>query len=107
MGKFGTLTNGSTSAILAITMGLYIAKTFQRRADGSRVYYYILRENYWDAKQKRQRTRYMAYLGRKPVLPLDKARTLAKKIGVSLDDLRKVRRLKILDEKTRSSTWRS
>lgn len=77
-------------------MGIYLAKTFQRRADGSRMEYYILRENYWDFKQKRQRTRYLAYVGPKPVLPLEKARKLAKKLGVSLDELRRVRRLKIV-----------
>lgn len=76
-------------------MGMYIAKTFQRRADGSRREYYIIRENYWDFEQKRQRTRYVAYLGRSKTLSLDRAKKIAKKLGIGLDDLRRVRGLKI------------
>jgi hypothetical protein len=77
-------------------MGIYLAQTFHRNADGSRRIYYVLRENYWDAKQKRQRQRYLAYIGVKPVLTAAKARALAKKIGCSLEELKAVKRLKIV-----------
>lgn len=94
-GTFVTLTACLRSAIVNITMGIYLARTFQRRADGSKRVYYILRLNYWDFDQKRQRARYLAYLGREPVLTEEKAKALAKKLGVTIDDLRLVRGLRI------------
>lgn len=92
------MTDGSLSAIFAIAMGIYLARTFQRRADGSQRDYYVLRENYWDFKQKRQRTRYVAYVGRTKTLSLAKARKLARKIGITLDELRRVRGLRIVED---------
>jgi hypothetical protein len=79
-------------------MGIYLAKTFQRRADGTKRDYFMLRENYWDFKEKRQRTRYLSYIGPKPVLKESRAKALAKRLGVSVEDLRKVRRLKIVSD---------
>lgn len=76
---------------------MFLAKNVRKSKTGKRAYY-VLRDSYWDRKLKRQRHRYLAYLGVKPQLTEAKARQLAAKLGVALDDLRKVRRLKIIAE---------
>ncbi len=38
---------------------------------------------------------YVAYVGPKPVLTVAKAKRLAKRLGITLDELRRVRRLRI------------
>jgi hypothetical protein len=77
---------------------MFLAKNVRKSEGGAQRAYYVLRDSYWDKKLKRQRHRYLAYIGVKPVLTLAKARELAKKIGCSVDDLRRVRRLKIVGE---------
>ncbi len=74
---------------------MFLAQSFRRRKDGSRYSYWLLRETYWDPKEKRQRHRYLGYVGPKPVLTLERARELARKLGVTLEELRRVRRLRI------------
>lgn len=76
---------------------MFLAKTTRRSGDGSLRTYYVLRDSYWDKKLKRQRHRYIAYLGPKPVLTLAKARALARKLDCSLEDLKRVKRLKIVE----------
>lgn len=42
--------------------------------------------------------RYVAYVGRTKTLYLAKARKLARKIGITLDELRRVRGLRIVED---------
>jgi hypothetical protein len=58
----------------------------------------VLRQNVWDYQEKRQKTKYVAYLGVKPVLPLAKALKLARRLRLDLDDLKRVRGLKIIED---------
>jgi len=75
---------------------MYLAKSFRKRVTKSKPWtYYFLRDTVWDPKTKKRRNVYLAYVGTKPVLSLEKARKIAKKLGVKLEDLRRVRGLKI------------
>jgi hypothetical protein len=78
---------------------MYLAKSFRKRATKKTPWvYYFLRDTRWDPKTKKRRNIYLAYVGVRPVLTLKKARAIAKKLSVSLDDLRRVRGLKILED---------
>jgi len=76
--------------------GMYLAKISVRRADGTKRFYYVLRRTTWSKKEKRPIQRYLCYIGPKPSLTLEKARALCKKLKISLEDLRKVKGLKIV-----------
>jgi hypothetical protein len=77
---------------------MYLGKIFQRRADGSQRAYYVLTSTVWDKKAKRPRRKYLAYIGTEPSITLKKAREIAQKINCSLDELKAVRGLKIVDD---------
>jgi hypothetical protein len=78
---------------------MYLAKSFRKRVTKKTPWvYYFLRDTRWDPKTKKRRNVYLAYVGVRPVLTLKKARAIAKKLGVSLDELRRVRGLKILED---------
>ena len=78
-------------------MSIFVAKGHRKKSDGSRYEFYVLRETTWDKKAKAVKQGYLAYLGTKPVITGAKAQAIAKKVGVKVDDLRKVRGLKIKD----------
>jgi hypothetical protein len=59
--------------------------------------YYQLCTNLWDTKKKAVKQVYLASAGRHKTISLEKAREIAKKIGCSLDDLRAVNGLRIVD----------
>ncbi len=77
---------------------MYLAKGFTRRANGDKWIYWMLKESEWNKDEKRPVQRYLAYIGPRPELTLAKAKRIAEKLGKSLEELRKVRGLKILDE---------
>jgi hypothetical protein len=79
-------------------MGLYVARMYRNLASGKRLTYHVLRMNVWDYREKRQKTKYVAYLGVKPVLPISKALKLARRLRMSLDDFKRVRGLRIVDD---------
>lgn len=76
-------------------VGMFLAKTVRRTKSGKIRVYYVLRTSYWDKSLKRQRHRYLAYIGTKPVLTIAEARQLAHRLGCTVDDLRRVKRLRI------------
>ena len=86
---------------------MYLAKMFQRRADGSKREYWVLKTSYWDPKTKRPRHKYLAYIGTRHSITEAKAKELAKKaaakLGISEEEafarLRKVKRLRIVADK--------
>ena len=75
---------------------MYLAE--QRKKVNGKVYgYWVLRETIWDKKGQRSVQRYVAYLGTSRTITRTKAKQLAEKIGCSVDDLSRVRRLRILE----------
>jgi hypothetical protein len=77
---------------------MYIAKTFVRRADGTKRYYFVLRHTVWDKVQKRPVQKYIAYLGVQPIISLERAQEIAQENGLTIDDLRRVRGLTIVSD---------
>jgi len=63
--------------------------------------YYFLRRKFWDPREKRERTEYIAYLGKKPEISLSRAKVLCKRCGIPLKTLKSVRRLKIVEDSER------
>jgi len=86
---------------------MYLAKTFQRRANGSKREYWMLKASYWDKRAKKPRHRYLAYIGRQCTITESKALELAGRISeklgrpITVEDLRRVRRLKIMPDPER------
>jgi hypothetical protein len=77
---------------------VYLAKSFRKRVTKKTPWvYYFLRDTIWDSKKKKRRNVYLAYIGTKPILTEKKARAIAKKLGITLDDLRAVRGLRITE----------
>lgn len=87
-----------------------MAKKMIKRADGSYRIYYELRANVWRRGAVRQF--YAGYLGRKPVITETRARELAAKITeklgrrVTVEDLRKVKRLRIVADEPSAKSVR-
>ena len=81
-------------------MTLYVTKGRRKKPTGDYYIFYILRESFWDAKTKGQRQRYIAYLGLKPRISLTKAKQIAKKLGIPLDELKQINKLKIVPDKS-------
>jgi hypothetical protein len=79
---------------------MYIAKTFVRRADGTKRYYFVLRHTIWDKAQKRPVQKYIAYLGVQPIITFWRAQEIAEESGLTIDDLRRIRGLTITDDNT-------
>jgi hypothetical protein len=79
-------------------MGLYIARIYKNLASGRRLAYHVLRRNEWDYVTKRQVTRYVCYLGKRPILTLSKALKLSRRLRLTLDDFKRVRGLRIVDD---------
>ncbi len=73
-------------------MSIFLAKS------GRKSKYYVLKANVWDKEARAQRQKYLAYIGTKPQISLEKAKQIAHKLGISLDDLRTVRRLRIVED---------
>jgi len=76
---------------------MYLIQGRRKRPDGSYYTFWVLRETVWDKSQKRPVQKYLGYVGRYPVISEKKAKQIAKKIGCSIDDLRRVKGLKIIE----------
>jgi len=77
---------------------VYLAKSFRKRATKKTPWvYYFLRESVWNPRTSRPRHIYKAYIGPHPVLTLEKAQKIAEKIGCTIDELKRVRGLKIIE----------
>lgn len=59
--------------------------------------FYVLRENRWDTEAKTQRQRHVAYIGVEPTITEEKAKRICDEKGITMDQLRNVRRLRIVD----------
>jgi len=75
------------------SMSLFLAKNQKG--------YYVLREQFWERGKDgpgAMRQRYVAYVGKEPVLTLEKARRICREKGLKLEDLKRVRGLTIVDD---------
>ena len=83
---------------------MFLAESKRKAADGSTYPYYSLRRAYWDPDEKRNKQETLAGIGREPRLTESEARELAERVSgtlgetVTVDDLREVRRLEIVDD---------
>jgi hypothetical protein len=63
--------------------------------------YYVLRETIWEPGEDGPgagRVRYIAYVGKEPVMTLKKARQICQEKGLQLEDLKRVRGLTIVED---------
>lgn len=76
-------------------------KIKRRLADGRiKVYtFYQLLEAVWDKKERRNRQRYIAYVGKEPVLDFAKAKAICRRKKLKLEALKRVKGLKIAGPK--------
>lgn len=74
---------------------MFLAKIWVKR-NGIKYDSWVLKKSVWDKKLKRTRQVYLAHLGKSTSLSIEKALKICKKIGVSLDELKAVRRLRVL-----------
>jgi hypothetical protein len=86
-------------------MSLFLAK-LKRVVKGKEYVYWTLRQNVW-TKGKGLKQRYIASLGRSRSISTERAKEIAKKIGCSLEELKAVNGLKVVDDITKSEKRRS
>jgi hypothetical protein len=82
-------------------MSYHLAHMKRNSPSGKLRVYYFLRANVWDHKERRERTRYLAYLGKKPEIPLSRALVLCERLGIPLEKLKSVKGLKIVSDSER------
>lgn len=59
--------------------------------------FYVLRESRWDRETKDSQQRHVAYIGVKPEITQEKAERICEEKGITMDQLRGVKRLTILE----------
>jgi len=69
---------------------MFLTTGRRKMKDGSYYTYYVLKETYWDKAEKRQKQRYLAYVGVRRTISQEKAEKIAQKLGCSLDALKRV-----------------
>ena len=86
-------------SILGSTMALFLARgTKKPKGKTNPTHkFYALRENRWDRKSKRSRQRHVAYIGTKPEITQEKAERICEEKGITMDQLQKVNRLRIVE----------
>ena len=83
---------------------MFLAQSNRKATDGSTYPYWTLRRAYWDPDEKRNKQQHLAGIGREPRLTESEARELAERVSaklgepVTVDDLRQVRRLEIVED---------
>lgn len=80
------------------SMTLFLTRSRRQTKDGKRYPFWVLRENSWDSNTKSVRQQYVAYVGIRPELTLSKARRICEEKGLSLEDLRAVKGLTIIED---------
>jgi hypothetical protein len=76
---------------------MFLAKTWVTK-NGVRYETWVLKKAVWNKEKKRTRQVYLASLGRSKRISLQKATEICKKLSIPLEELRQVRRLKIVDD---------
>lgn len=75
---------------------MFLAKTWVTK-NGIKYESWVLKKSVWDKELKRSKQVYLAHLGKSKSLSLEKAEAICEKIGVTLDELKAVKRLRIKD----------
>jgi len=76
---------------------MYLAKTYRKDAEGKPLTYWILRETRWDREERRSKNHYLAYVGPSRRITLKRASELAAKLGCSIEELERVKHLRIIE----------
>lgn len=71
--------------------------TKKKLADGRVREYkgYVLLKAVWDKRERRNKQKYVAYIGKSKTIPLAKAKEICKRKGLKLGDLKRVRGLRV------------
>ena len=75
---------------------MFLAKVW-KISNGKKYEAWVLKRGVWDKQEKRYRQLYLAYIGTSTAISPKKADQICEKLAISLDELLKVRRLKITD----------
>lgn len=75
---------------------MFLAKVW-KTANGKKYEAWVLKKGVWDKIEKRYRQVYLAYVGTTTKITHEKAAEICTKLGVSLSELKRVRRLKIAE----------
>ena len=75
---------------------MFLAKTWSTR-NGKKYEAWVLKRAIWDKETKRMKQKYLAYVGKTKSIKLDKALQICEKLSIPLEELRKVRRLRIIE----------
>lgn len=73
---------------------MFLAKGW-KIVKGKRYPFWSLKRSVWDKETKRQKQVYLAYIGTSKRISLEKAHQIIDRLGISLEELRKVRGLSI------------
>jgi hypothetical protein len=76
---------------------MFLAKTW-KTVNGKRYEAWVLKRGVWDKEQKRHKQVYLAYIGKSRQISIQKARQICEKLGITLQELRKVKRLTLVEE---------
>jgi len=76
---------------------MFLAKTLRKSAAGKPLIYWILRETKWDKKEQRLKSHYLAYVGPSTRITRKRAKEIATKVGCTVEDLSRIRRLRIIE----------
>lgn len=79
-------------------MSLFISYGRKQPKKGNRVYFWEIKETFWDKQIKKTRQRFIGYLGKEPTLTESKAQKICEKRGITMEQLRKVNRLIIIPD---------
>jgi len=78
-------------------MSLFLAKSRRQMKNGTIYEFYVLRKNHWDAERKATRQEYIAYVGKEKRITKEKAMKIEREKGISLDELKTVEGLEIIE----------
>jgi hypothetical protein len=76
---------------------MFLAKTW-KTVNGKRYEAWVLKKGMWDKERKRHKQVYLAYIGKSRRISIQKARQICEKLGITLQELRKVKRLTLVEE---------
>lgn len=78
---------------------MFLAKTWTTRK-GKKYPAWVLKTAKWDKEKKRMKQVYLAYVGKTKTIDLEKALKICTKLEIPLDELKKVKRLRVIEPKS-------
>ena len=76
---------------------MFLARTWKNIGD-MRYESWVLKKGVWDKARKRYKQVYLAYIGKSKKISAERAQEICLKLGITLDEMRKVKRLRIVGE---------